>query len=96
MKFLIVQLHPFPRHLILLRPNIVLRTLYLNTLSLCSYLSVRDQISHPYKTTKLYTLAVTKYAYTKFQSKVFDPVGCRKYKTLYYNLSSLFSSEVKP
>jgi hypothetical protein len=35
----------------LLRPNILLRTLFSNTLSLCSSLSVRDQVSHPYKTT---------------------------------------------
>jgi hypothetical protein len=32
----------------LLGPNILLRTLFL---SLCSSLSVRDQVSHPYKTT---------------------------------------------
>jgi hypothetical protein len=44
----------------LLVPNILLSTLFLNTLSLCSSLSVRDQVSHPYKakgkTTILYTL----------------------------------------
>jgi hypothetical protein len=34
-----------------LSPNILLRTLFSNTLSLCSSLSVRDQVSHPYKTT---------------------------------------------
>jgi hypothetical protein len=33
----------------LLGPNILLRTLFSNTLSLCSSLSVRDQVSHPYK-----------------------------------------------
>jgi hypothetical protein len=32
-------------------PKILLRTLFSNTLSLCSSLSVRDQVSHPYKTT---------------------------------------------
>jgi hypothetical protein len=31
----------------LLGPNILLRTLFSNTLSLCSSLSVRDQVSHP-------------------------------------------------
>jgi hypothetical protein len=31
-------------------PNILLRILFPNTLSLCSSLNVRDQISHPYKT----------------------------------------------
>jgi hypothetical protein len=32
-------------------PNTLPRTLLSNTLSLCSSLSVRDQVSHPYKTT---------------------------------------------
>jgi hypothetical protein len=32
-------------------PNILLSTLLSNTLSLCSSLNVRDQVSHPYKTT---------------------------------------------
>jgi hypothetical protein len=57
MKFLIVQLPPFFRHLILLGPNILLRTMFSNTLS------VRDQVSHPYKTTGrimvLYVLTFT-------------------------------------
>jgi hypothetical protein len=35
----------------LLGPNVLLRTLFSNTLSLCSSLNVRDQVSHPYKTT---------------------------------------------
>jgi hypothetical protein len=34
----------------LLGPNILLSTLFLNTLSLCSSLNVRDQVSHPDKT----------------------------------------------
>jgi hypothetical protein len=34
----------------LLGPNILLRILYSKTLSLCSSLSVSDQVSHPYKT----------------------------------------------
>jgi hypothetical protein len=46
----------------LLGPNILLSALFSNTLSLCSSLSVRDQVSHPYKTTGkttvLYTLNV--------------------------------------
>jgi hypothetical protein len=40
-----------PVTLSLLGPNIVLRTLFSNTLSLCSYFRVRDQVSHPYKIT---------------------------------------------
>jgi hypothetical protein len=35
----------------LLGPNILLSTLFSNTLSLCSSLNVRDQVWHPYKTT---------------------------------------------
>jgi hypothetical protein len=31
--------------------NILLNTLFPNTLSLCSSLKIRDQISHPYRTT---------------------------------------------
>jgi hypothetical protein len=44
-KHLIVQLTSF-----LLGPNILLRTLFSNTVSLCSSLSVRDNVSHPYIT----------------------------------------------
>jgi hypothetical protein len=32
-------------------PNIFLSTLFSNTLSLCFSLNVRDQVSHPYRTT---------------------------------------------
>jgi hypothetical protein len=35
----------------LIGPNILLRTLFSNTLSLFPSLSVRDHVSHPYKTT---------------------------------------------
>ena len=35
----------------LLGPNILLSTLFSNTLSLCSTLIVSDQVSHPHKTT---------------------------------------------
>jgi polysaccharide pyruvyl transferase WcaK-like protein len=31
-----------------LGPNILLSTLFSNTLNLCSSLNVRDQVSHPY------------------------------------------------
>jgi hypothetical protein len=43
-------LHP-PVTPSLFRPNILLNTLVSNTLSLCSSLTVRDHISHPYRTT---------------------------------------------
>jgi hypothetical protein len=35
----------------LVGPNILLNTLFSNTLSLCSSLNVRNQVSHPYNTT---------------------------------------------
>jgi hypothetical protein len=35
----------------LLGQNILLSNLFPNTLSLCSFLNVRDKVSHPYKTT---------------------------------------------
>jgi hypothetical protein len=35
----------------LVGPNILICTLFSNTLNLCSSLYVRDQVSHPYKTT---------------------------------------------
>jgi hypothetical protein len=35
-----------------LRPNIPFSTLFSNTLNLCSSLSVRDQVSHPHKTSQ--------------------------------------------
>jgi len=34
-------------------PNILLSTLFSNTLSLCSSLSLRDQVSYPYKTSRI-------------------------------------------
>jgi hypothetical protein len=54
LKFLIMQSSPVSRHF-LLGPNILLSTLFSDTLSLCSYLSVRDQVSHPYKNAWSYT-----------------------------------------
>ena len=43
----------------LLGPNILLNSLFSNTLSLCSSLSVRDQVSHPYKTRQNYNSVFT-------------------------------------
>jgi hypothetical protein len=41
----------FPITSSLFSPNIRFSTLFSNTLSLCSSLNVRDQVSHPYRTT---------------------------------------------
>jgi hypothetical protein len=51
MKLLIMQFFPTSCHSSLFGPNIPLSTLFSNTLSLCSSLNVRDQVSHPYRTT---------------------------------------------
>jgi hypothetical protein len=39
----------YPATSSLLGPNILLSALFSNRLNLCSYLRVRDQVSHPYK-----------------------------------------------
>ena len=49
-KFLIMQFSPLTCYLVLLGPNILLSTLFSNTLSLRSSLNDSDQVSHPYKT----------------------------------------------
>jgi hypothetical protein len=62
-KLLTVQLLHSPVTSSLLGPNILLRTLFSNTLSPRSSLNVRDQVSRPYKTTSrimvLYILTFT-------------------------------------
>jgi hypothetical protein len=50
MKLLIMHPSPPSCNFIRLRQNI-LSTLFSNTLSLCSFLNVRNQVSHPYRTT---------------------------------------------
>jgi hypothetical protein len=51
MKLPTVQLPPFSHYFTSLGPNILLNTLFSNTLSLYSPLNVRDKVSHPNKTT---------------------------------------------
>jgi hypothetical protein len=51
MKLLVMQFSPVSLTSSLFSPNILLNTLFSNTLSLCSFLNVRDQVSHPYGTT---------------------------------------------
>jgi hypothetical protein len=46
-----MPLSPLPCYLALLDPNILLSTLFSNTLSLRSYLNISDQVSHTYKAT---------------------------------------------
>jgi hypothetical protein len=55
----------------LLGPNILLSTLFSNTLSLWSSLNVRDQVSHPYKIMKRIN---DKYiSYRKYELILFVP-----------------------
>jgi phosphate starvation-inducible membrane PsiE len=51
MKLLITQFSPVACHLSLFDPNILLSTLFSNCLNLYFSLNVRDQVSHPYRTT---------------------------------------------
>jgi hypothetical protein len=50
MKLFSMQFPPFSSYFISLRSDILLRTLFSNTLSLCYSLNVRDQVSRPCKT----------------------------------------------
>ena len=60
---LCIFLHSFATSF-LLGPNILLNTLFSNTLSLCSSLNVRNQVSHAYKTTgKIIVTTCTKTHY---------------------------------
>jgi hypothetical protein len=50
--------------------NIHLRTLFSNTLSLCSFLNVWDLVSHPYKTThRIMVLYVLTFAFLDSRQK---------------------------
>jgi len=50
----------------LLGQNILLCTLFSNTLGLCSYLNVSDQVSHPYKTTGRIIVLYLSYSHRAF------------------------------
>jgi hypothetical protein len=85
MKFLIVQLPPFSRHLIPLRSKYSSQNPVSNTLSLYFSLSVRDQVSHQYQTTGrivvLYILTFTFLDEAHLNSiKISRP--CRKHKVI--------------
>jgi hypothetical protein len=55
----------------LLGPNILLNTLFLKTLSLCSSLKVRDQVSHPYsKTDKITVLYILIFRFLWYEKTV--------------------------
>jgi len=53
-----MQSPPFPVTSSLLGPNILLNTMFSNTLSFLSTRNVNDQVSHPYKTGKIIVLYI--------------------------------------
>ncbi|PNF43690.1 hypothetical protein B7P43_G14620 [Cryptotermes secundus] len=59
---------PPPETSTLFGPNILLTTLFSNTLSLCSSLNVRDQVLHPYRTTGKIVMCIL----------IFMFLGCRQ------------------
>jgi hypothetical protein len=73
-------------------PNILLRTLFSNTHSLCSSLNVRDKVSHPYKTIVgimvLYILNFRKY----FQNNLEPPFFF--YKSINHLISKYVSCNI--
>jgi hypothetical protein len=50
MMFLVMKFSPPPNISSPFGPNILHSTLFSNTISLCSSLNARDQVSHPYRT----------------------------------------------
>jgi hypothetical protein len=59
-------------------PNNLLSTLFSNSLSLCSSLSVRDQVSYPYKTTgKIIVLYI--FFFVFLDSKLEDRRSCTEW-----------------
>jgi hypothetical protein len=81
----------------LFSPNILLSTLFKNTLSLlvCSYLSVRYQISHPYRTTgKSTVLNILIFKFLRADEKTEGSAlnGSKHYQN---SISSLISSCIK-
>ena len=50
MNVIVMQSSPVPVTSFLLGPNTFLRALFSNIMSPCSFLNMKDQVSHPYKT----------------------------------------------
>jgi hypothetical protein len=60
-----------------LGPSSFLTTLFSNTISLCSSLSVRDQVSHPYKTGSVIVLYIVIFMF--WNSKLEDKRFCAQW-----------------
>jgi hypothetical protein len=67
-------LHP-PINSSLSDSNILLRTLFWNTLNLCSVLNVTDQVSHPYKQQVKLHCCITLYVF-RFQTGIQKILNC--------------------
>jgi hypothetical protein len=71
----------------LLRPNILLKTLFSNILSLCFSLTVRDQVSHPYKTSmwqKKNCLLIVSVSYSTLTSGVHSKTQIHRNLHIYH------------
>jgi hypothetical protein len=78
MKLLVMQLSPPSVTPFLCGPNILLNTLFSNTFSLCSSINVRDNVSHPYRTTgKIIVLYIL--TFTFFDSRREDKRFCTEW-----------------
>jgi hypothetical protein len=75
MKHLIMQPSPVSFHFIPLGPNSLLSTQFSNALSLCSCLSVMDQVLHRYRTTGKHT-----FLYSTKNAVLWDVTPCGYYK----------------
>jgi hypothetical protein len=75
-KLLIIQFLQTPLTSHLLNTNILLSTLFSNTISLCSSLNVRDEVLHPYRNTgKITVLHILKSTLSGSQSVLICNLG---------------------
>jgi len=74
-----------------LDPNILLNTLFSNTLSLCSFHNVRDQVSHPHKTTNKITVLYIS-IFKSLDSKLEDKRFCTEWQQAFPDFNLLLIS----
>ena len=75
----------------LLGPNILLSSLFLNTVSLRSSLNASDQVSHPYKTTDKTTVLYTS-MFKFLNSKLEDKRSCSEWQQAFPDFNLLLLS----